>query len=139
MGLKERRSIEEYKDGVFDEFASKIKEVIGKELSIDVDWEQLAIEERTHEYAGWSKIFFEPLIESLTNIAKDEMGKKALAEKVTNIKIQNTSGSISAGSSNWFSFEDGVITLDHKLTNYSQDTEYLEKVKKLTSSIEARL
>jgi hypothetical protein len=139
MGLKERRSIEEYKDGVFDEFASKIKEVIGKELSIDVDWEQLAIEERTHEYAGWSKIFFEPLIESLTNIAKDEMGKKALAEKVTNIKIQNTNCSISAGSSNWFSFEDGVITLDHKLTNYSQDTEYLEKVKKLTSSIEARL
>jgi hypothetical protein len=139
MGLKERRSIEEYKDGVFDEFASKIKEVIGKELSIDVDCEQLAIEERTHEYAGWSKIFFEPLIESLTNIAKDEMGKKALAEKVTNIKIQNTNCSISAGSSNWFSFEDGVITLDHKLTNYSQDTEYLEKVKKLTSSIEARL
>lgn len=115
MGLAERRVAKAFQENEYENFLSEIKEVIGKDVEVDVNWDSLSEEGMSHLYEeAWAKVYFEPVKEALKSICSDDMGKEALNESLTKIIIKNEGDIHYAGK--WSSFEGNVLTLDHKPT-----------------------
>lgn len=114
MGLPERRKVSEFQQGSFVTYQSKINEIVGKDVMVEVNWDQIVLEgyepEKYDEF--WPQVYFEPLLKALENICFDDLGKNALAQNLDKIVIKNEAGHTS--EVNWCSFSDKVITLDHK-------------------------
>lgn len=116
MGLAERRAAKEFQDKHFPELQSEIRTLAGFEVPIEVNWDQLAKEGSMSYYTeAWTEIFFKPVIEALRQIGRDDMGKEALKSGVKKIELRNASGSYSPHSA--ISFSNGVIAIDHDLSN----------------------
>ncbi|NQZ01737.1 MAG: hypothetical protein HRT45_13835, partial [Bdellovibrionales bacterium] len=77
-----------------------------------------------------------PLTEAFKQICADDMGKSALTESLKQIKIQNTDTAISARSKDFIAFQDGVLTVNHKLTNYSNEADTDDRTKAIVKTLE---
>ena len=135
MGLSERRAIEDFKATNLPAIASEIEKLVGTAVPIEVRWEQIAYDVKdfkrgAHRYDDvWTKLFFTPVIEALTRIGRDPMGKAALAGGVKKLVIANASRTTSPTSA--IKFEAGVITIDHDYANVADvkgRTEHLVKL-----------
>ena len=118
MGLRERRAIKAVEETNYPELKQKISDIVGYDLEFEIDWASLINSgsnvASTETYAeDFTKIFFEPLVLSLTDICQDDMGKEAIQEALKKIIIVNTRDNYS--SSSWSTFEDGNLTLDHEM------------------------
>lgn len=111
MGLQEKRGIEDFKSNVYPEIEKEITKLLGDDVTVEVDWDSLIVEDKAEYYADWfKKIYFDPLIGALKAVAADDMGKEALKETVKKIVVRNTTENSSYY--NWTTLEDGVLTLD---------------------------
>jgi len=128
MGLAEKRIIKEFETNVFPGLKQKIDEAAGFTVPIEVRWETLAKEERySHQWAGsWSNVYFQPIIDAFKQICVDDMGKEALKGALKRIVVQNTKDSY---SSDWATFESGVLTLDYQFANVDAVRDRMEKLK----------
>jgi len=140
MGLSERRAIEDFKANNLPGLTSEIEKLAGAPVPIEVRWEQIAYEAKefkkgsTHYNDVWTKLFFTPVIDALTRIGRDPMGKAALAGGIKKIIIENVSRSYSPTSA--IKFEAGVITIDH---DYSNVADVKGRTDHLVKLIEAAL
>jgi hypothetical protein len=136
MGLAERRASKAFQDNHFPVFQKKITDAVGFEVPIEVNWESLALEDESHLYDEcWPKVYFEPLIEGLKAIGRDDMGKEALQSSLKKIMIQNTTGAYYGDR--WASFENGVLTLDHLPTTNADSIQ--ERTDGLVQTLEKKL
>jgi len=126
MGLKERRAIKAFEEGDYKKLVSQIQEVAAKQLDVEVDWEDLAVEDMDHLYeTALPKVYFQPVIMALEKICFDEMGKEALAGGLDKIVIQNKKDSHLVEG--WAELENKVLTLDIKpFTNIDYISERAE-------------
>ena len=114
MGLAERRAIKAFQDNVFPGLEKKVHEAAAMTVALEVDWNSLAFEGYADSYVdGLTKIFFEPLIEGLSKITFDDMGKQALKDGVTKIVIKGSD----SYSSHWAELENKVLTLTYTFSN----------------------
>ena len=96
MGLAQRRAIEDFKANHLPTVTSDIEKLAGTAVPIEVRWDQIAWEARefeqgTYRYDDiWMKVFFTPVIDALTRIGRDPMGKAALAGGLKKIVVANT-------------------------------------------------
>jgi hypothetical protein len=112
MGLAERRGVEQFKNGDYPGWRSRINEAAGFEVPVEVNWEELAVADYASSYAEFfPKVYFQPLVDALSAVTIDELGKGALREGLSKIVIRNSGGFY---SSSGMSFADGVLTFDHQ-------------------------
>ena len=112
MGIAERRATKEFQDKSLPALLTEIRKYAGFEVAVDVTWDQLAKEGCSDRYTeNWKKVYFQPTIEALKSIARDEMGKDALKSGLKKISFCNSSGRYSAESA--VSFNAGELVIDH--------------------------
>ena len=115
MGLAERRIAKAFQENEYQSFLNEIKEVVGKEVEVDVAWDTLQVEGMSHLYEEcWPQVYFQPLVAALKSVCQDEMGKEAIADELSKVIIKNEEGISS--ESKWASFSDKTLVLDHKPT-----------------------
>jgi hypothetical protein len=135
MGLAERRSVERFKNEDYPGWKSKIDEAAGFEVPIEVAWEELAVADYADRYAEYFPlVYFQPLLDALSAIGADEMGKDALRGGVTKVVIRNSDEFFSPSG---ISFADGVITFDHKSDTNTHHVD--ERTKALQEALESGL
>jgi hypothetical protein len=128
MGLAERRAAKEFRDNRYPSLEASIRSAAGFEVPIDIDWDSLAKDDYASSYDEfWPKVYFEPLINALQSITRDELGREALAGGLARIVIRNTSGNYSPGSA--ITFESKILAIDHDPASNVDDvkdrTDYL--------------
>lgn len=112
MGLAERRAAEQYKNDEYPEWKRKLDEAAGFELSIEVKWDELAVDDYANSYSQFfPKVYFEPLQRALAAVAIDDMGKQALKASLKSIVVRNSN---EYSNYSGFKFANGILTIDHK-------------------------
>lgn len=112
MGLAERRATKEFQDKSLPGLRAEIEKLAGGAVELDIHWEQLAKEESADSYADWwRKVYFQPVINALKTITRDQIGKDAIKEGFKKIIFCNTRGAYSAESA--ITFTAGELTIDH--------------------------
>jgi hypothetical protein len=130
MGLAERRAVEEFKTTLFPGLNAKIDQAAGFSVPLDVAWETLAADGYGHIYNdSFTRIYFEPPTAAFSSICRDQMGKDALKSALKSVVFCNR-GSNFSGSG--FTFEGGILTLDHEpctnVDNVNERTDYIVKL-----------
>ena len=116
MGLAERRAIKDFQDNHLAKLQAEINKAAGFDVPLEVNWDQLAVEGSSHLYIeAWPEIFFKPVIEALSQIGRDDMGKDALKTGLKKIEFRNASGYYSPTYA--ITFESGTLKIDHELSN----------------------
>ncbi|HEY4242411.1 MAG TPA: hypothetical protein VGM88_21485 [Kofleriaceae bacterium] len=135
MGLAERRAAKDFQDKQFVELKKEIEKAAGFAVPLDISWDQLAKEGSSHLYAeSWPELYFKPLVAAFRQIARDDMGKEALAAGLKKIEIRNAKGAYSPHSA--ISFDNGTLVIDHDLSNVG-DTD--ERTKYIIEIVEQKL
>lgn len=128
MGLQEKRAITAFQENTFVDLVKEINAIAGYEPEVDVKWDTLAVADYGHLYnEGFTKVYFDPLIATLKEIAADDLGIEALKETLKKIIIKNEGNFGSPKSA--YSFADGVLTIDHSpitnINDVAERTKYL--------------
>ena len=136
MGLAERRIAKAFQENEYQNFLKEIKDVVGKDVEVDVAWDTLQVDGMSHLYEEcWPQVYFQPLVAALKSICEDDMGKEAIADELSKVIIKNEEGISS--ESRWASFADKTLVLDHKPTT---NVHYVDaRAKKLQQLLEDSL
>jgi hypothetical protein len=130
MGLAERRATKDFQDKQFAMLQSDIQKLAGNPIPIEVDWDQLAVDEMSHNYAeAWPELYFKPIIEALRLITRDEMGKDAIKSGLKKVEIRNSKGAYYPETA--ITFESGTLAIDHSLSNVGDTkarTDYIVQI-----------
>ncbi|WP_299098186.1 hypothetical protein [uncultured Winogradskyella sp.] len=136
MGLAEKRVAKAFEANEFETILKEIKDIVGKDIAVNVDWKTLSTDGMSHLYnKAWPPVYFEPLVNSLKSICQDDMGKEALNDELETIIIKNEAGNSS--SNTWASFDNNTLTLDHKPTSNVHNV--AERTKSLQTLLENNL
>lgn len=112
MGLAERRAVEQFKNEDYPVWKAKIDQVTGFDVPVDVKWEELAVPDYADSYASFfPKVYFQPMVDALTAVTIDEMGRSAVRDGLKKVVIRNTD---QYSSTSGFAFDGGVLTIDHR-------------------------
>jgi hypothetical protein len=135
MGLAERRAVEQFKNNDYPSWKAKIDQAAGFDVPVEVAWQELAAEDYASSYASFfPKVYFRPLVDALTGITVDDLGKDAIRDGLRKIVVRNT-GQFS--STRGFTFDDGVLTVDHLPHTNVDDS--AERAKGLQQMLESAL
>jgi hypothetical protein len=135
MGLAERRGAERFKNDDYPGWKAQIDRAAGFEVPVEVEWQELAVADYADSYAEFfPQVYFQPLVDALSAVTADDLGKDALSAGLSKIVIRNTDQFYSTAG---ISFTDGVLTFDHKPhTNVGYGE---ERAKGLQRALEAGL
>lgn len=104
MGLVERRKIKELQEIILPERVREIEEICGKPIPYEVDWESLADDLEGLNFLD--NLSCHRLNMALRTICLDEMGKEAVRDGLTLIKLKNV-----PKSEMRMTFEGGVLEM----------------------------
>ena len=135
MGLAEKRAIQEFQEKTFPELKAAIEKAAGIKVEVTVQWDTLAEPNYAHLYTeAFTKVYFSPLIDALTSICSDDMGKQALKSALKKITVCN-SGEFH--SSRGFTFANGELKIDHQPVSNIGDVQ--ERTRDLVKLLEENL
>ena len=121
MGPTERRAAKEFENTRFPALRDQIVEQVGFAVSIEVDWNQIAVDGYAHMFdEAWPEVYFKPVIEGLRRISRDEMGKAALQGALEKIELRNSTGAYSPSDA--ITFAGGTLVIDHAPVSNVDDT-----------------
>lgn len=134
MGIAEKRAVEEAKTKYFDTFQKDVNAAVGTDVAVEVDWSSLAVDGYAHVLEeGVNKIFFESTLKAIKAVGADAMGKEALQGGLKKIVIKNTDKTSSPR--NAYSFDGGVLTIDHRPASNVEDiSQRADELKELLES-----
>ena len=104
MGLEEKRRIKELQEVTLPERVSEIEEICGVAIPYDVDWDSLADDSEGLNFLD--NVSCHRLNMALRTICIDDLGKEAIAETLTVVKLKNV-----AEADRSISFTDGVLEM----------------------------
>src|SRR6476646_8188241 len=87
MGLNERRKIKELQDVTFPGRVKEIEEICGRAIPYEVDWDSLADDAEGLNFID--NISCHRLNMALRVICQDEMGKEAVRDGLSLIRLKN--------------------------------------------------
>lgn len=88
MGLAEKRLAEEIKTDKLPAFESKLNDKAGYPIKVDIDWASFTAFDQYP--LSRLDIVFDDIEGFVKKICQDDMGKEALKEKLSTIKITNS-------------------------------------------------
>jgi hypothetical protein len=116
MGLAERRATKEFQEKSLPGLKAEIEKLVGFPIAVDINWEQLARDDYGDNYDEyWRKVYFQPVIQALKKVTRDDMGKEAIKAGLKKIVLANSKGAYSPDSA--ITFAAGEITIDHDPTS----------------------
>lgn len=136
MGLAQRRIVTEFQQNVFPEWKKSFDAIVGFEIPFDVKWDTLTnddYDKKEQYFEWWPMVYFKPLTDAFTSLCSDQMGKDAVKSSVKSIVIDGSEGS----SPNASSFENGVLTIQHKPQTNVDDID--ARAKAWTKLVESKL
>lgn len=139
--LAERRAIAVFEKDSFPALHKSVQTAAGFEVPIKVDWNSLALP-GDDKYYGQDdylvKTVFTPLENAMKDIARDEMGKQALREKLQAINIHYTeAGSPASAYKDRVKFEAGTLDVNFRPFTNSADVD--DRTKAIVDALEAAL
>ena len=105
MGLNERRKIKELQDTTFPERVKEIEGICGKTIPYEVDWDSLADDAQALNFID--NLSCHRLNMALRVICTDNMGKEAVRDGLTLIKLKN----VQYKGAMAISFDKGVLEM----------------------------
>jgi hypothetical protein len=103
---------EEFKKKAYPSIHEEINSISGFNVTIEVDWESLSVKNWSHIFNhAYKKIYFNPITNALKQFTSNEKKKKALSVMLKKIIIKNTGKYF---NSNGFSFNNGILIIDHQ-------------------------
>lgn len=105
MGLEEKRKIKELQEVTLPERVKEIEEITGVAIPYDVDWDSLADDSQGLTFLD--NLSCHRLNMALRTICVDELGKEAIAETLTSIRLVN----VASAADKTLSFADGVLEM----------------------------
>lgn len=87
MGLNERRKMAELRDVTFPARVQEIEEICGKAIPYEVDWNSMADDAEALRFID--NISCHRLNMALRVICQDAMGKEAVCERLSKVKLAN--------------------------------------------------
>ena len=116
IGLAERRAIATYRQERYPALEKAIQDAAGFPVPVEVAWDQLTIPGDAKYYSDegyFGKTIFEPLAAGLKEIAKDTMGREALAQKLKTIRVRFDEKTAPASNyPNGLKFDGGVLDVN---------------------------
>jgi len=139
--LAERRAIATYQKDQYPALQKKIQQAAGFEVPIEVDWNSLAMQGDAENYAQddyFVNTIFLPIEAALADVAKDDMGKTALKEKLKKINILYSEAGASASVyKERVKFDSGVLTVNFR--PFTNAGEVQDRTKAIRKALEAGL
>ncbi len=92
MNLKQKKIAREQEEKVLTPLREKLKEIAGKELTLEVDFASVFAGEQEDQdkfFAWYEKMAIMPFIDSVKNLCEDPDGKEAVAETLKGFKVKN--------------------------------------------------
>ena len=112
MGLAERRAAQGFQNEQYPGWKERIEKAAGFPVPIEVAWDELAVPNFADDYGDFfPKVFFQPLVDALSAVTIDDLGRTAAREGITRIVIRNSGEHYGVSG---FTFDSGVLTIDHK-------------------------
>ncbi len=112
MGLAERRAIKDFQDNHLPALLADLRRHAGFDVPVEIAWDQLAKPDYASSYAdNWKKVYFQPVIDALADVTRDQMGKDALRAGLKQIVLCNSNDTYTADYA--VTFADGVLRVDH--------------------------
>jgi len=140
-GLAERRAIAAFEKDNFPALQKSVQTAAGFEVPIEVDWNSLALPGDDKFYGQDDylvKTVFTPLENAMKDIARDEMGKQALREKLKTITVHYTeAGSPASAYKERVKFEAGTLDVNFRPFTNSADVD--DRTKAIVDALEAAL
>lgn len=130
MDLSDRRKVKEFEEEEMPPLKESMDDAAGFEVELDIDWDSITDVKVSEDlwFEGWSKVYFQPTIDAIESICRDELGREALQENLETVVFKNETGMLGD-----IGYEDGVLTVDKEpCTN-------MDKVDKRTESIVSSL
>ena len=141
VGLAERRAISAYRQDRYPALEKAIQEAVGFPVPVEVAWDQLTIPGDAKYYSDegyFGKTIFEPLAAGLRDIAKDQMGRDALKQKLKTIRVRYDEKTAPASNyPNGLKFDGGVLDVNWR--PYSNVADYKERVDAVVQVLEKGL
>ena len=141
LALPERRAIKQYQETKLPDLQKSIQAAAGFDVPLEVKWDAIARPGEGASYLQddyWTNIYFKPLAAALKGITNDELGAKALKDKLKKIVI--TYDKKTAPVSNYpegVSFEGGTLTINFEPFTNANDTD--DRTKAIAGKLEAKL
>jgi len=141
MGLAERRAVKAYQEQTYPAIKNRIDAVAGFAVEMDVHWDKIAVEGEADRYEQdyyFTETLFTPLIDALSEVGSDDMGKEALKRGLKKVVI--TYDPQTATASNYLEgwpFENGVLIINYQPGANSSD--HAEKVDALVTNLQSEL
>lgn len=105
MGLAEKRKIKELLETTLPERVKEIEEICGRAIPYEVDWNSLAEDAEALNYLD--NISCHRLNMALRVICQDDLGKEAIRDGLTLVKLKNVKDKASMK----MAFDDGVLEM----------------------------
>ena len=141
LALPQRRAIKQYQDTKFPAEQKEIEGAAGFSVPLDVKWGAIAKPGDAESYLQddyWTNIFFVPLTKALKQVTADEMGAKALKDKLKKIVItyDKDTAPVSVYDKG-VTFDGGTLTINFEPFSNSGDID--ARVKSIVNGISAKL
>jgi hypothetical protein len=131
MGLAERRAVKAFSEGKFLQLKKDIDTAAGFDVSIDVNWDSLAVDDCTHLYEeAFTKVYFRPLLDAIKGVCVDDLGQAALKLGLKQVVIEDS-------GSSWPTFQSGVLTLPFYAVSNLDD--WMDRKKSIQTVLEKGL
>ena len=136
IGLAERRAIAAYRQDRYPAQEKAIQEAAGFAVPVEVAWDDLTLPGDAKYYSDpdyFEKTIFEPLAAGLKEVAKDKMGRDALAAKLKTIRVRfNENTAPASNYAKRLTFDGGVLDVNWRpFTNVADSKDRVEAVVKL--------
>lgn len=139
--LTERRAIKEYQESVLPDIQTQINTLVGFEVPLNIDWAKIALAGDAENYSNeayFTNVYFTPLVQALSSIASDDLGKQALSTKLKSIKVTYDADTApSSAYENGIDFIDGSMTLNFKPFSNASDID--ERSEAIVRVLESKL
>lgn len=105
MGLLEKRWAQEKRTALEAELIEAIRRLAGPEVLVEIDWDGFAEHREDCGYIGDPGYGLPQLVQALEEVARDDLGREALREKLRKIVIKPAPSNDATS----FSFEGGEV------------------------------
>jgi hypothetical protein len=106
MGLAEKRLAEKIKVEEFAPFLTQLHQITGSNIAVEINWDTFVAYDEYSLNRMQSNVF-EKITDAFKHICQDQLGKDAVAESISSIKIANSDDIDKLH----FSFENKVIDI----------------------------
>lgn len=125
LPLAERRAVAAFQQDRLPTLIAEVNKAAGMELPIDIMWNEIVTAgsaPRIKDDGFMVDIYFRPLVQALTAITSDAMGREALKAKLKRVVLRHDPATAPASNyPNGLTFADGTLTINFRPDTNASD------------------